>query len=78
MDGIILKENNKLSAEDEAHGNIDYEINENCLYKIINMSLGEKKSNTLWRKHAFESELENTYEIEIQNGITCIHGKNLK
>ena len=26
-----------------------------------------------WCKHAFESELENTYDIEIQNGMICMH-----
>ena len=25
----------------------------------------------------FESELENTHEIEIQNGMTCIHGNEV-
>ena len=37
------------------------------------MSLDYKKENTEWRKHKFERELENKYEIEIQNGMTCIH-----
>ena len=32
-----------------------------------------KRKNTEWRKHAFESELENTYDIESQNGMNCIH-----
>ena len=25
------------------------------------------------RKHAFESKLEDIYDIKIQNGMTCIH-----
>ena len=33
-----------------------------------------KKQYTELRKRAFESELKNTYEIENQNGITCIQG----
>ena len=37
------------------------------------MSLEDKKENTKWRKRAFECELENTYEIERQNGMNCIH-----
>ena len=26
-----------------------------------------------WRKCAFECKIKNTYEIEIQNGMACIH-----
>ena len=37
------------------------------------MSLDEKKENKEWRKCEFEIELKNKYEIEIQNGMTCIH-----
>ena len=37
------------------------------------MSLDENKQKTEWRKRAFLSELENTYDIEIQDGMTCIH-----
>ena len=40
---IILKKKNKLSAEDEAHNNVDSEIDEDGLYEIDNMSLHEKK-----------------------------------
>ena len=37
------------------------------------MSLDEKNENTEWHKCAFESELKNTYDIEIYNYITCLH-----
>ena len=37
------------------------------------MSLDENKENIKRRKREFEYELENSYEIEIQNGMTCIH-----
>ena len=29
------------------------------------------------RKHAFGSEIENTYDTEIHNGMTCIHENEL-
>ena len=88
MYGNILQENNKVSAESEAHENnkiiaeaeayenIDFEIDENNLYQIENISLDEKKWKTERHKRAFEIDLENTYEIESQNGMTCIHGKS--
>ena len=37
------------------------------------MSLDDKKEKTEWRKHTFERKFENTYAIEIQNGMTYIH-----
>ena len=43
FDDIILQDNNKLSAEDEAHKNIDSEAYEDDLYEIDNMSLDENK-----------------------------------
>ena len=43
MDEILLQENNKVSAESEAHGKIEFEIDENYLYQIYNMSLEVKK-----------------------------------
>ena len=43
MDELILKGNNKVSAEYEAHENIESEIDENDLYQIDNMSLEKKK-----------------------------------
>ena len=70
---IFIQENNKVSAESKAHENIDYEINENTLYQIYNMSLDEKKENTEQRKRVFGRKLENTYKIEIQNSMTCIN-----
>ena len=39
LDEIILHENKKLSVEDELHGNIYSEIDENDIYEIDNMSL---------------------------------------
>ena len=36
------------------------------------MSIDEKKEKTEWPKIAFERELENKYDIEIHNGMTCI------
>ena len=41
------------------------------------MSLDDKKEIIEWRKRAFEWKLENTYDIEIQNGMTCIHGSKV-
>ena len=37
------------------------------------MSLDNNKENIEWSKRAFECEPENEYEIEIRNGMTCIH-----
>ena len=70
---IILQQIKKLSAEAEAKYNIGSEIDENDLYEIDNMSLDKNKENAEWRKYAFESELENKYDIEIQIGTACIH-----
>ena len=36
---FILQENNKLSAEYEAHENIDYDIDKDDIYEIDNISL---------------------------------------
>ena len=41
------------------------------------MSLDEKKEKTEWRKHDFESEMENTYDIIIHNCMSCIHGNKV-
>ena len=43
VDDIILKYNKKLSAEDEAHGNIDSLIDEDNLYEIDKITIYEKK-----------------------------------
>ena len=74
---ILVQKNNKLIAEAESHGNIESEINGNDLYQIYNISLDERKENTELRKSACESKLENKYEIESQNCMTCMHGKKL-
>ena len=38
------------------------------------MSPDGKKENIKWRKREFEYKIEITYYIEIQNGMTCLHG----
>ena len=43
VDEIILRGNIKVSAETEAHKNIEYVINENDLYQINNTSLDENE-----------------------------------
>ena len=74
MDEIILQENNKLSAEDDAHNIIDSEIDENDIYGIYNVSLDKNKENNEWYKRAFENEIKYIErDIEIQNGMTCMH-----
>ena len=45
-DEIIPQENNKVSAEAEAHKNIEYEIYEKNPYHIDNMGLDENKEKT--------------------------------
>ena len=70
MDEIFRQENNKVSAESEAHKNIESDIDENDLYQIDNMSLDDKRENKEWHKHAIEIKPGNTYDIEIQNGMT--------
>ena len=77
VDEILLQENIKVSAEAEAHINIESKLEENDIYQTNNTSLYDKWEKIEWRKRAFESELENKYEIEIQNGMTCIHGHKL-
>ena len=43
MDVIILQENNKVSAEEESHENIESDFYENDLYQIDNMSLDDRR-----------------------------------
>ena len=66
-----------MSAEEESHEKIESDFDENDLYQIDNMSIDDKNENIEWRKRAFECELENTYEIESRNGMTCIHENNV-
>ena len=40
---ILLKKNNKVSSESEAHENIESDIDENYLYCIDNTGLDENK-----------------------------------
>ena len=44
-DEIIQQENNKLGAKYEAHENINYDIDEDDICEIDNMSLDEKREN---------------------------------
>ena len=69
------KKNNKLSAEEEPHDNIEFDIDIKNIYQIYNMSIDDQKENIEWRKCAFQWKIENTYEIEIHNSMTCIHEK---
>ena len=41
------------------------------------MCLDDKIEKIEWEKRAFEYKLKNKYEIEIHNGITCIHGNRV-
>ena len=41
------------------------------------MSLEEKIKKLELHKRAFECELKKTYNIESQNGMTCIHDNKL-
>ena len=77
MDEILLQENNKSSAEYEAHENIKSDFDENDLYQIGNMSLDYKKENIEWRKRDFECKIDNKNDIEIQNGMPCIYGNKV-
>ena len=77
MGAILLQENNKVSAEAQAHKNIESDINYNYLYHIDIIILDDNKEKIELFKRAFESELENTYDIEIQNGMTFIHEKRV-
>ena len=43
VDEIILQEREKLSVKDETYENIDDEFDEDDLYKLDIMSLGENK-----------------------------------
>ena len=52
-------------------------FDENELYRINNMSIEDKKSKLEWHKRVFEWKLENTYDIESQNGMTRIHDNEL-
>ena len=52
---------------------IESEFDENDIYRIDNMSLKKKKGKLELHKREFGCKLKKTYNIEIQNGITCIH-----
>ena len=45
VDQIILKEKSKFSAEDEAQESIYFEINEDDLHEIDNMSIDKNTEN---------------------------------
>ena len=63
----------KVSAERGAHENTESHFYESKFYHIDNMSLDDTKEKLEWRKSVFEWKLKNKYDIEIQNGMTCIH-----
>ena len=63
--------------EAKSHGKIESESYDNDLYQIDNKSIYDKKEKTEWCKGAFESKLENTDEIKIQNSMTCIYGSKV-
>ena len=54
----------KVSADEEAHKNIESDFDDNRLYHIYNMSLEETKEKLEWRTRAFGCEHGNTYDIE--------------
>ena len=56
---------------------IESEFDENDLYRIDNMSLEGKKEKLELHKREFEYELKKTYNIEIQNDMTCLHYNEL-
>ena len=43
VDEILLQENNRVSSEEEAHEHVEYEINDNDIYQINNMSIHDNK-----------------------------------
>ena len=46
MDEILPQYNNKVSAEAEAHENIESDLDENDIYNIDNISLDDRKEKT--------------------------------
>ena len=72
MDEILLQENQKVSSEKGAYENIESEIDDSKIYQIYNMSLDDTKEKLERSRRAFECELKNIYDIEIQNGVTHI------
>ena len=57
VDEIILQENNIVSAEAEAHENIESELDENDIYHIDSMSLDDRKEKIELHKRVFGSEI---------------------
>ena len=45
VDEILLRENNKVGTETEAHEYIESEFNDNDIHHIYNTSLNHKKEN---------------------------------
>ena len=70
VDEILLQENQKLSADKGAHENIESDFDCKEMYQIYNMCLEATKEIIELRKRL---KLKNTYGIEIQNGMACIH-----
>ena len=42
------------------------------------MSIEDTKEKIELRRHVFEWELENKFEIKIQNGMTCMNNNEVK
>ena len=64
VDGILLNETQKVSAEREAPEVLDSDCNENDLYQVDKMRLENNKEKLELLKRAFECELKNSYGIE--------------
>ena len=56
---------------------MDYDYDENDLYRVEMIFIEETKEILEWRKHAFQCKQKSTYWIENQNYMTCIHDKEL-
>ena len=73
MDEILLHENQKLSPANEAPENIESDLDGNEIYHIENISLDGIKEKLEWHRRAFYCKQENTYGIENQNDMKCVH-----
>ena len=57
---------------------MDSDYDENYLYQVEKMSLGETKEKLDQRKRAFEYEQNNSYGIKNRNDMTHIHNNDVK
>ena len=75
MGGILHNEPKKISAVNhEAPDLLKNIYDENDLYQMENMILGETKENIYWRKRALE--YQSSYLIENWNEMIYINDKN--